>query len=123
MKYIFLIYETPKDFAARHSGDQGPYVAAWRTYHKALVESGSYVGGAPLKEVATATTVRAKSGKRLVQDGPYAEAKEQLGGFIMLELPSLDAALGWAARCPAAATGAVEVRPMEVEMHDVICGS
>ena len=121
MKYMLLIYETPEDFAAREKGDQTPYVAAWRAYHRALVEAGAYVGGAPLKEVATATTVRAKDGKRLVQDGPFAEAKEQLGGFIILELASLDSALSWAASCPAAATGAVEVRPMDPRMHDTIC--
>ena len=122
MKYMLLIYETSEDFEARRQGDQGSYVAAWRAYHQALVEAGAYVGGAPLKEVATATTVRAKDGRRLVQDGPFAEAKEQLGGFIILDLPSLDSALSWAARCPAASTGAVEVRPMDVAMHENICG-
>ena len=121
MKYAMLIYETPQDYEARR-GDPG-YVAAWRAYHQALVEAGAYVVGAPLKEVATATTIRVKDGKRLVQDGPFAEAKEQLGGFTILELPSLDSALSWAARCPAASTGAVEVRPIEVEMHETICGS
>jgi hypothetical protein len=55
-----------------------------------------------------------------VQDGPFAETKDQLGGFMILDLPSLDAALEWAARCPAAATGAVELRPMDVAAHDVI---
>jgi len=121
LKYITLIYETPKDFEARRQGVAGPYVAAWRAYHKVLLESGAYVSGAPLKAVATATTVRVKDGKRLVQDGPFAEAKEQLGGFMILELPSLDAALEWAARCPAAATGAIEVRPMDGDLHDTIC--
>jgi hypothetical protein len=59
-----------------------------------------------------------KNGRRLVQDGPFAEAKEQLGGFIIFEAPTLDAALDWAARCPAAATGAIEIRPMDVRTHD-----
>ena len=121
MKYTLLVYETSEDFEGRRQGSQGPYVAAWRAYHQALLEAGAYVGGSALKEVATATTVRAKDGKRLVQDGPFAETKEQLGGFIILELPSLDAALSWAARCPAAATGAVEVRPLADDMHDTIC--
>ena len=121
MKYCFLICESPADFEARRADGEGPYVAAWRLYHQALVESGAYLGGAPLKPVATATTVRARDGKRLVQDGPFAESKELLGGFILLELPSLDAALSWAARCPAAATGAVEVRPIDGEMHETIC--
>ena len=120
MKYILLIYETPKDFEARRQSKGGPYVAAWRAYHSALLEAGVFVGGAPLKEVATATTVRVRDGKRLVQDGTFAEAKEQLGGFTVLELPSLDAALSWAARCPAAASGLVEVRPMDVDLYETI---
>jgi hypothetical protein len=95
-------------------------VAAWRAYYHALLEAGAYVSGAPLNDVATSTTVRVRDGKRHVQDGPFAEAKEQLGGFIILELPSLDAALEWAARCPAASTGALEVRPMAVDVHDSI---
>jgi hypothetical protein len=120
VKYILLIYETPEDFEARQQNEPGPYVAAWRAYHKALVEAGAFVGGAPLKEVAAATTVRVRDGRWLVQDGPFAEAKEQLGGFTILELPSLDEALSWAARCPAAATGQVEVRPMDVDLHEII---
>jgi hypothetical protein len=120
MKYVMVIYESGANLAARQAGKENPYIAAWRTYYQALVEAGAYVGGAPLKEVATSTTVRVRNGKRQVQDGPYAEAKEQLGGFMILELSSLDAALDWAARCPAAATGALEVRPMDVVIHDTI---
>lgn len=120
MKYVVLIYETPANIEARQQGVESPYIAAWRSYYQALVDAGAYVGGAPLKDVATATTVRMKGGKRHVQDGPFAEAKEQLGGFMILELPSLDAALDWAARCPAAASGALEVRPMDVDLHDTI---
>jgi hypothetical protein len=123
VKYILLIYETPADFASRHPDRRADYLAAWRAYYQALLGAGAYVGGAPLKDVATATTVRMSDGRRLVQDGPFAEAKEQLGGFVILDLPSLDAALTWAARCPAAATGAVEVRPMETGFHDSVCGS
>ena len=120
MKYVVVIHETPANLDARQQAETSAYVGAWRAYYKALVEAGVYAGGAPLKEVATATTVRLRDGKRLVQDGPYAEAKEQLGGFMILDVPSLDAALDWAARCPAAATGALEVRPMDVDMHDTI---
>jgi hypothetical protein len=61
-----------------------------------------------------------KDGQRRVQDGPFAESKEQLGGFMILDLPSIDEALEWAARCPAAATGAVEVRPVDAAAHEVI---
>ena len=120
MKYIVLIYETPADFASRQQGKERQYVAAWRSYHKAIVEAGVYIGGAPLKDVTTSTTVRVQDGKRRVQDGPFAEAKEQLGGFMILDLPSLDAALDWAAHCPAASTGGVEVRPMDVELSETI---
>jgi len=112
MQFALLIYESPKAFAARNSDKADPYLAAWRAYYKALVEADIYVGGDPLQAPETATTVRLKDGKRRVQDGPFADTKEQLGGFTILELPSLDAALDWAARCPAASIGAVEVRPL-----------
>lgn len=117
MKYMMLIFETPQSLESRKDGERDPYVAAWRAYHKALIASGAYVGGAPLKDVATATTVRLREGRRHVQDGPFAEAKEQLGGFIILDVASLDAALEWAARCPAVASGAIEVRPVDVDFH------
>ena len=112
MQFALLIYESPEAFAARKSEGADAYVGAWRAYHKALVESGAFVGGDPLEAPETGTTITMKDGKRGVQDGPYADTKEQLGGFTILELPSLDAALEWAARCPAAAYGAVEVRPL-----------
>src|SRR5262249_53261145 len=120
MKYVMLIYETPADFAARQRGPDSPYVAAWRAYYAALLQAGVYVDGPPLKEVATGTTVRGRDGKPRLQDGPCGEATEQLGGFRILELASLDAALEWAARCPTAATGALEVRPMAVDVHEMI---
>ena len=112
MKYMMAIYETEADFHARTNEKQETFWGAWRAYHKAMVDAGVYVGGNALQPPATGTTVRLKGGKRQVQDGPYADTKEQLGGFIILELPSLDAALDWAARCPAATSGAVEVRPV-----------
>jgi hypothetical protein len=120
MEYVVLIYESPKDFESRGSGKSHPYIAAWRAYHKALVGAGVYVGGAPLQEVGTATTVRLEDGRPRVQDGPFAETKEQLGGFMILELPSLDAALEWAARCPAAASGVIEVRPLDAAALDAV---
>ncbi len=120
MKFIMLIHERPEVFEARKLGEKNPYLGAWRAYYKALVEAGVYVGGAPLKDVATATTVRVKDGKRHVQDGPYADSKEELAGFIILELPSLDAALDWAARCPSGAYGALEVRPMDESIYESI---
>ncbi len=112
MKYMMAIYETEADFNARTNEKKEMFWGAWRAYHKAMVDAGVLVGGNALQPPATGTTVRIKGGQRQVQDGPFADTKEQLGGYIILELPSLDAALDWAARCPAAATGVVEVRPV-----------
>jgi len=121
MLFALLIYENPSDFERRDpSIEKGVYVGAWRKYYQAMVEAGIHVGGEPLDVPETATTVRWRDSKRLIQDGPYACTKEQLGGFTLLELPSLDAALEWAARCPAAAYGAVEVRPVASEMKQRI---
>ncbi|MGA8492432.1 MAG: YciI family protein [Terriglobales bacterium] len=122
MQFALLIYESPESFGARNSDGTDPYTGAWRAYYKSLVEAGVYVGGDPLQPPATGTTVRLKEGKRRVQDGPFADTKEQLGGFTILELPSLDAALEWAARCPAAVAGAVEVRPLAPEMKLRVTG-
>jgi hypothetical protein len=122
MQFALLIFESPEAFAARNADENDPYVGAWRAYYKALVEAGVYVGGDPLQAPETGTTVRLKNGKRRVQDGPFADAKEQLGGFTILELPSLDAAIDWAARCPAASIGAVEVRPLATEAKRRITG-
>ena len=112
MQFAMLIFEPPETFANRNADENDPYLGAWRAYYKALVDAGIYVGGNALESPETGTTVRLKDGKRRVQDGPFADTKEQLGGFTILELPSLDAALEWAARCPAASIGAVEIRPL-----------
>jgi hypothetical protein len=122
MQFALLIYEPPEAWAARNNDEANPYLGAWRAYYKAFLEAGVYVGGEPLESPETGTTVRLKQGKRGVQDGPYAETKEQLAGFIILELPSLDVALDWAARCPAASVGAVEVRPLAPESKRRITG-
>jgi hypothetical protein len=122
MQFALLIYESPEALATRNNDETDPYLGAWRAYHKALVEAGIYVGGNPLQSAETGTTVRLKEGKRRVQDGPFADTKEQLGGFAILELPSLDAALDWAARCPAASVGAVEVRPLATEFKRRVTG-
>ena len=122
MQFALLVFESPEAFAARNNDGTDPYTGAWRAYYKALVEAGIYVGGNPLEVPETGTTVRLKDGKRRVQDGPFADTKEQLGGFIILELSSLDDALDWAARCPAASTGAVEVRLLAPEFKRRITG-
>jgi hypothetical protein len=112
MQFALLIYESPEAFKRRKSDGTDAYTGAWRAYYKSMVEAGVYVGGDPLEVPETGTTVKIREEKRGVQDGPYADTKEQLGGFTILELPSLDEALEWAARCPAASDGAVEVRPL-----------
>lgn len=112
MRYAIIIYEPESDFAKREGPDAPAYWGAWTAYAKALGDAGIARGGAGLQPAGTATTVRLADGKRQVQDGPYADSKEQLGGFFLIDVPSLDEALEWAARAPNAATGAVEVRPV-----------
>lgn len=113
MQYAMLIYERPEQLDERKHPENEAFWGAWRAYHRALVEAGVYAGGNALQPPDTsATTLRVRGGERQVHDGPYADSKEQLGGFIVLELPTLDAALEWASRCPAASYGAVEIRPL-----------
>ncbi len=113
MQYAILIYETEQAFANRtHEANQAGYWGAYQAYATALKASGVNVGGGILQPGHTGTTVRLLEGQRKVQDGPYADTKEQLGGYILIDVPDLDTALDWAARCPAATDGAVEVRPI-----------
>jgi len=112
MKYTILIYENEAAFSSRtDERRKEAYWGAYRAYIQALQAAGVMIGGAGLQPPPVGTTVRQRDGKRQVQDGPYAETKEQLGGFYQIDVPDLDTALDWAARCPAASTGAVEVRP------------
>lgn len=122
MQFGLLIYETPEAFATRKKDENNPYLDAWRAYYKVLIEAAIYVGGDALEVPETGTTVRMQEGRRRVQDGPYADTKEQLAGLLILELPSLDAALDWAAKCPAASEGAVEVRPLAPSAKQRITG-
>ena len=116
MQFALLIYHSPEEFEMRKNDYDDPHLGAWRGYYEALVEAKVYVGADALEVVDTATTLRVRDGKRRVQDGPYADTKEQLAGIIVLDLPSLDAALEWAARCPGASLGAVEIRPLAPEI-------
>ena len=112
MKYTILVYESESDFGARtDDARKDAYWGAYRAYTQAMTEAGVMVGGSALQPPPLATTVRQRNGKRQVQDGPFAEAKEQLGGYCVIDVPNLDKALEWAARCPAAASACVEVRP------------
>ena len=113
MKYVIMVYETENAFRARSDEQhRARYWGAYKAYSQAIKDAGVAAGGHALQPPFSATTVRVTSGARKVQDGPYAETKEQLGGFFVVDVPDLDAALEWASRCPAAAEGAVEVRPV-----------
>lgn len=114
MEYMLMFYESKADFAHRPENHAtSAYYGAWMAYAKAMTEAGVFKGvGCPLQPPETATVVRLKNGQRHVQDGPFADTKEQLGGYVILETAGLDQALEWAARCPAAVNGAVEVRPL-----------
>ncbi len=112
MKYAILIYEPEEDFAARTGLDKDAYWNGYAAYHRAMVEAGAYAGGKALQPPQSGTTVRVRGGEQRVQDGPYADTKEQLGGFMLVEAENLDQALDWAARCPSARRGSAEVRPL-----------
>jgi hypothetical protein len=114
MQYMLMFYENEAEIAAQrdHAERAGPYWDAWNAYIGALYEAGVVVKGDGLLPPATATTVRLEGGNRLVQDGPVAATKEQLAGYVVIEVPDLDAALSWAARSPSASNGATEVRPV-----------
>jgi hypothetical protein len=108
MKYMLLIYEDDADRVA-NMDERMPNCAA---YVEVMKKAGIYLAGERLRAVSSSTTVRVASGKTHVVDGPYAEAKEQLGGFHVIDVPDLDTALAWASRCPSASRGVVEVRPI-----------
>ena len=113
MEYAILVYESPGDLAERDNPETtAAYYGAYHAYSEALVKAGLMAGGSALRPPTTATTIRIREGRRLVQDGPLTETKEQLGGFFLINTADLDEALQWAARCPAAARAGVEVRPI-----------
>ena len=115
MEYMMLIHEGENERAARNDPQRvEAYWGSWTAYVQALARSGVMKSGNDLQPPDTATTVRLRDGKRHVQDGPYADSKEQLGGYFILDVPDLDVALDWAARCPAAPDGSVEIRPVMV---------
>jgi hypothetical protein len=112
MKYLLLIYGNEAAMQSASKSDIDRIHAAYMAYTEALQKAGVIVGGERLQRSTTATTVRVADGKTKVLDGPYAETKEQLAGYYMIDVPDLDAALSWAARCPGASHGAMEVRPI-----------
>jgi hypothetical protein len=112
MQYMLTVYADESGFARLNSEDQQKGVAAYMAYAEALTKAGAMKASGRLGPSSSATRVRLVDGKPSVLDGPFIESKEQLGGYFLIDVPDLDAALGWAARCPGAAHGTVEVRPM-----------
>lgn len=125
MKYLILTYESKEDFEARCGNEarQGQYWSAWKAYIDSMSHAGIIDSMHALLEDYTATTVRLREGKRQLHDGPYADTDEQIGGYFIIEVVNLDRALEWAELCPAAASGAVEVRPVMQECVRSAAGS
>lgn len=113
MKFMLILNETPEDFARRANPDEaGAYWGGWNAFIGAMAQAGVIVNGDGLQGPQMATTLRVRDGKRQVQDGPFADTKEALGGYFIIEVPDLDAALDWAAQAPSALSASVEVRPV-----------
>ena len=112
MRYMLMIYGNEAGMASAPKEAITKMSAAYESYTGAMKKAGIYIEGERLRPSSDATVVRNSNGKAQVLNGPYAEAKEQLGGYYVIEAADLDAALSWASRCPGAATGAIEVRPI-----------
>jgi hypothetical protein len=113
MDYMLIYRETAEEVGQRDDPERAPaYWGAWHAYMGSIAAAGIMKAGAGLEPPRAATTVRLQGGQRQVQDGPYANTREHLGGFVILDVASLDEALEWAARAPCAARGSVEVRPV-----------
>jgi hypothetical protein len=109
---MLLINSEEAGYATKREEEMGALMAAYGKFTQDLHEAGVYVSSDRLQPVATATTVRVRNGETLTTDGPFAETKEQFGGFYTIDVPDLDAALQWAAQVPTATYGSIEVRPV-----------
>jgi hypothetical protein len=112
MQYMLMAYVKENDWATMSQTEREQGIAAYTAYAEALTKAGVVKGSNRLRPTSDATVVRVADGKPQVLDGPYADSKEQLGGYFLIDVPDLDAAISWAARCPAAGHGAMEVRPI-----------
>ena len=112
MKYMLLIHDDEKAWGALSQAEQQRIYGEYGQFGQQIKETGNYLAGAQLQPTTTATSVRVRDGKRLVTDGPFAETREQLGGYYLIEAKDLDEAVGIAARIPGAALGSIEVRPI-----------
>lgn len=115
MQYMLLIYQSEAEFGKLTEAEKGAVYQEYGPFTESINKSGHFRSGSGLQPTSTATTVRMRSGKRLVTDGPFAETKEQLAGYYLIEAKDLDEALAIAARVPSAKFGSVEVRPV-IEM-------
>ena len=114
MQYLLMIYSNEAGNQAASDAQKGEMLAAYGAYTEALKQAGVLLGSNRLRPTASATTVRLADGKTQVLNGPYAETKEQLGGYYLIDVADLDVAISWAARCPGASYGTMEVRPVWV---------
>ena len=112
MKYMLLIYEAEANFAKQSKEQMAALMGDYRGFSQSIAQSGHYKAGDQLHPVSAATTVRVRNGKRQTTDGPFAETREQLGGYYLIDAKDLDEAIGIAARIPGAQTGSIEVRPV-----------
>ncbi|MEQ1890115.1 MAG: YciI family protein [Alphaproteobacteria bacterium] len=114
MQYLLLIYTNETETAAQDPAALGAMMEGYGVFTKSVVESGHFKAGDALQSVSTATTVKVRSGKVLTTDGPFAETREQLGGYYLIEAKDLDEAIEIAARIPGAKLGSIEIRPVMV---------
>jgi hypothetical protein len=112
MQYLLLIYENEQNWVDATPTDAGATMTEYRTFTESIAKSGHYKGGNALQPTKTATTVRVRNGKRQTTDGPFAETREQLGGYYLVDANNLDEAIGIAERIPGSRTGSIEVRPI-----------
>jgi hypothetical protein len=112
MKYLLTIYGDESRWADVTPEQSAGQMKAYDELTRDMQDTGVLLGGEGLQPVATATTVRVRDGERLLTDGPFAETRETLGGFYLVDVEDLDAAISWAAKIPGAASGSIEVRPV-----------
>lgn len=112
MKYLCLIYDEEKAFAAMPQSQVAALMGEYRAFSDSIRQSGHYIAGHQLAPVRSASTVRVRNGKMSATDGPFAETKEQLGGYFLIEAADLNEALQVASRIPSARIGSIEVRPL-----------
>ena len=112
MKYMLLIHDEEKSWGKLNETERQKIMAEYRQFSEQLKAAGQYVSGSQLAPTSSATSVRVREGKRVVTDGPFAETREQLGGYYLVEAKDLDEAIGLAARIPSARFGTIEVRPL-----------